>query len=289
MPMQESMSVVIAAHNEAAVIGRCIDALLAGARPGELDIVVAANGCTDTTADIAAAWPGVRVVELAAPGKAAALNAGDRLATCYPRVYLDADIVLPVAQLRALRAALGGAVDSRVLAAAPRRHVDVHHSPLVVRAYYAISSRLPAFTGALFGRGVVMLSAAGRSRFDQFPAVQADDLFLDSLFAAAEKMQVDAVVSHVQAPRRTADLLRRLVRVRRANSRLRAASRQAGGAVRGPARWAWLKVAASQPWLAPAAACYAAITCAAAAAARLPQRSADHWGRDSSSRMWQCR
>jgi glycosyltransferase involved in cell wall biosynthesis len=284
------ISVVIAAHNEAAVLGRCLEALLAHACPGELDIVVAANGCTDATAEVAARRPGVRVIELPAPGKAAALNAGDQFAVGYPRVYLDADIVLPLSSLRAMRAALADAdaADGRVLAAAPRRYVDARRSPVVVRAYYAISSRLPAFTGALFGRGAIMLSAAGRARFGQFPNVLADDLFLDSLFAAQEKIQVDAVISRVLAPRSTADLMRRLVRVRRANSRLRARppGQRAGdcGQVRRPARWAWLRVAAARPWLLPAAACYAAISCAAALAASAPQRLPDHWGRDNSSR-----
>jgi glycosyltransferase involved in cell wall biosynthesis len=285
-------SVVIAAHNEAAVLGRCLDSLLAGAEPGEFEIVVVANGCSDATAEVAAARPGVRVVDMPAPGKIAALNAGDALASGFPRVYLDADIVLPTDGLRALRDAL--APDTGVLAAAPRREVDVSRSPAPVRAYYAISSRLPAFSGALFGRGTVALSAAGRAAFDQFPDVVADDLFLDSLFTAGQKVQVDSVSALVAAPRSTRDLLRRLVRVRRGNASLRAAlaaegGRRAGGPggpqVRRSARSSWLRdVALAEPRLLPAAACYAAITVTAAVAARLPARSASAWGRDESSR-----
>jgi glycosyltransferase involved in cell wall biosynthesis len=291
-------SVVIAAHNEAAVIGRCLDALQAGAEPGEFDIVVAANGCTDATAQVAAAHSGVRVLDLPAPGKVAALNAGDEIAAGYPRVYLDADIVLTAASLRALRDALAEADEAGtgVLAVAPRRQIDATHSALPVRGYYAISSRLPAFTGALFGRGVVAISAAGRARFGQFPDVVADDLFLDSLFAAGEKAQVESVSSRVVAPRTTGDLLRRLIRVRRGNASLRAAAASQPGTgqpsplpgdlqVRSSARGSWLRdVVLPNPALIPAAACYAAITITAAVAARLPQRSAGHWGRDESSR-----
>src|SRR6185312_1201240 len=54
------ISVVIAAHNEARVIGGCLDALLADAGPDDLDIVVVANGCTDDTAAVAARRPEVR-------------------------------------------------------------------------------------------------------------------------------------------------------------------------------------------------------------------------------------
>ena len=48
-------SIVIAAYNEAGVIGRCLDALLSGADPGEFDVTVVANGCTDATEQVAAA------------------------------------------------------------------------------------------------------------------------------------------------------------------------------------------------------------------------------------------
>ena len=100
------LGVVIAAHNEEAVIGRCLRRLLAGAEPGEFDVVVVANGCTDRTAEVARDFPGVRVIELDQAGKAAALNAGDRASEVFPRLYLDADVLLGTADARALRAAL---------------------------------------------------------------------------------------------------------------------------------------------------------------------------------------
>ena len=46
-------SVVIAAHNEEAVIGRTLDALLASAAGHSLEVVVSANGCTDQTVAVA--------------------------------------------------------------------------------------------------------------------------------------------------------------------------------------------------------------------------------------------
>jgi len=283
-------SIVIAARNEAAVVGRCLDAVLAGAGPGEFDVTVVANGCTDATAQVAAARPGVRVLELAGGGKVAALNAGDAVAVGFPRVYLDADIVIPAAGVRALGDALavaGEGPGAGVLAVTARRVVDVSRSPLLVRSYYAVNSRLPVFQDALFGRGVVALSAEGRGRFDRFPDVVADDLFLDSLFTAAEKREVGSVSARVAAPRRTRDLLRRLVRVRRGNASLRAALAASGsyGTGRGPAWSSWLRdVALRDPALIPAAACYAAITVTACVLARLPQRPGA-WGRDDSSRQ----
>jgi glycosyltransferase involved in cell wall biosynthesis len=277
-------SVVIAAHNEAAVIGRCLDALLGEAASGEFDVTVAANGCTDDTATVAAARSGVRVVDLATAGKVAALNAGDAVAVGFPRVYLDADIVLTTAALRSLTGALGGTV----LAATVGRQLDLTGRPLLVRAYFAVHGRLPVFRNGLFGRGVVALSEAGRARFDRFPELVADDLFLDSLFTQAEKQHVTSYAALVATPRRTGDLIRRLVRVRGGNAAMRAASAngQVAAPVRSAARLSWLRdVVLPRPWLAPAAVCYVAITVVAARAARRAGDGGAAWGRDESSRQ----
>jgi glycosyltransferase involved in cell wall biosynthesis len=277
------VSVVIAAHNEAAVIGRCLDALLSDGT-NDLDVTVVANGCTDDTAAVARSR-GVRVIDLPQPGKAAALNAGDAAAVGFPRLYLDADIPLSGAAVRRLAAALerpSGPLEapSGPLAVMPCRRLDLSGRPLLVRAYYAIHGRLPVFRNALFGRGAIMLSAAGRARFGQFPDVIADDLFLDSLFAPAEKQEVPQVESVVATPLRTRDLVRRLTRVRAGNAALRA-----GPGVRPASRLSWLRdVVLPRPWLAPAAVCYVAITVTAALLARR-RSSATTWGRDESSRL----
>ncbi|MFD0821455.1 glycosyltransferase family 2 protein, partial [Micromonospora zhanjiangensis] len=109
-------SVVIPAHNEAALLGRCLARLLADATPGEFEVIVAANGCTDDTALVARTVPGVDVVEIPVASKAAALNAADEVAAAFPRIYLDADVELTTAGARALAAAL---TDTRPTATGP--------------------------------------------------------------------------------------------------------------------------------------------------------------------------
>ena len=291
-------SIVIAAHNEAGVIGRCLDTLLTEAAPGEFDVTVVANGCTDDTAQVAAARVGVRVLDLATAGKVGALNAGDEVALGYPRIYLDADIVVTTSGIRALCEALddsGIGPGTRILATTGRREVDTRGSSLPVRAYFAINSRLPVFRHALFGRGVFALSAEGRRRFGRFPDVVADDLFVDSLFASSEKREVASVSAGVTAPRSTRDLVRRLIRVRRGNASVRAAlpvdaSHHGAAALQGAgrrrARMSWLsEVVLPHPTLIPAAVCYVAITVTAAILARLKQRPGTAArGRDDSSR-----
>jgi glycosyltransferase involved in cell wall biosynthesis len=274
------VSVVIAAHNEGRVLGRCLDALLAGGGPG-LDVTVVANGCTDDTAAVARARDGVRVIELAEASKPAALNAGDAAAVGFPRVYLDADIPLSGAAVRTLAAALpdgGPAAGGPALAAVPRRQPVLAGRPLLVRAYYAVHNRLPAIATGLFGRGVIVVSEAGRARFDRFPDLTGDDLFLDSLFTMDERVVVEAVAAPVGTPLRTRDLVRRLTRVRSGNAAMRAT----GGGTRKAARLSWLTdVVLPRPWLAPAGLCYAGLNLAAALLAR---RRAETWHRDESSR-----
>jgi glycosyltransferase involved in cell wall biosynthesis len=277
-------SVIIAAHNEAKVIGRCLDAVLRSAPVGTLEVIVAANGCTDDTAAVAAGRPGVRVLDLPVAGKTAALNAAEALASVFPRVYLDADVVLAGSGIRGLVEALESH-EVAALAVSPRRVLEVTGRPLVVRGWCAVNQRLPVFTDALFGRGAVALSERGRSRFDVFPDVVADDLFLDSLFRPDERRQVDAVVSLVGAPYRTSALVNRLVRVRRGNARLRAeaAAGTAPVGVREADGMSWLyDVVLPRPWLLPAGACYAAVTLAAAVKAR--QQPGPAWERDESTR-----
>ncbi|MGI5178510.1 glycosyltransferase [Dactylosporangium sp. CA-152071] len=265
------ISVVIAAHNEAAVIGRCLDGLIAP----DIDITVVANGCSDDTAAVAASRPGVRVIDRPTPGKSGALNAGDAVAVGFPRVYLDADIPLTAADVRSLAAFL--AATPGLLAATAHRTLDTRRRPLLVKAHSAINGRLPAYRDALYGRGVIVLSAEGRARFDTFPEVVADDLFLDGLFGPGEKAETPAVVAVVETPRRTSDLVKRLARVRAGNAALRAA-----GAARPAARSSWLRdVVLPRPWLLPAAVGYVALTVAASRAAR---RRDVGWGHDTSTR-----
>ncbi|MFC6705700.1 glycosyltransferase [Flexivirga alba] len=264
-------TVLIAAHNEEAVIGGTLDGLLTGGSAESLEVIVAANGCTDGTVTVARRRS-VEVVEVAAAGKAAALNAAERRATGYPRVYLDADIQLDKAAIERLSESLRPAPgdSGRPLVAVPARTVDVSASSRWVRMYYRVHALHPSYATGLFGRGAVAVSEAGRARFAEFPEVIADDLFLDSLFDETEARHLDDVVSVVVAVRSTRSLVRRLARVRRGNAQLRAAD--SAGVVRQAVGVRWLTAAVrADPALALATAVYVAVTVVAEARAR--------WGR----------
>lgn len=274
-------SVVIAAHNEGAVLAETLRALRV-ASAQELEVVVVPNGCTDETPNIARAQ-GAHVVTIAEPGKANALNVGDRAATRFPRIYLDADIVIPAGGVDCIVSAL----ESGALAAVPRRTVALEGRPLLVRAYFTISERLPVFRDALFGRGLIALSAAGRARFTEFPMIVADDLFLDSLFDQSERALVPEVLVIIQAPFTTSALLRRLIRVRRGNAAIRTAARTGtlGSTIRPAARWSWLQdVVLKDLRLAPAGVVYVTLSLLAAIMAKHGSQRSLSWGRDDSTR-----
>jgi GT2 family glycosyltransferase len=211
-------NVIIAAFNEEAVIGRTLTALgdlgVAGVRT-----IVACNGCTDATAEIARRFAGVTVVEITQASKALALRAGDALAGPGPRIYLDADVVMTRrAALDTLAVLRSGAV----LAARPPVHFDSSGASWPMRRWYAVRAELPSIAGKLWGAGTYALSESGRGRFAAFPDLVSDDAFIDTLFAADETAIVQTDPVHVRTPRTTADLLKIMRRSYRTQSEVSA-------------------------------------------------------------------
>lgn len=219
-------SIVIPAHNEGRVIGRLLDALLAeapaapsSAAASGLDIVVVCNGCTDDTAAVAGArGPRVRVVEIPTPSKHKALRVGDEHAQGFPRLYVDADVVVTGADVRALAGALTAGPE--LLAAAPGRDIPLTGCAWPVRAYYQVWQRLPAVREGLFGRGVIAVSEAGHARIAALPPLMADDLAASLAFAPGERRVVETARVAVHPPRTWADLIRRRVRAATSSAEL---------------------------------------------------------------------
>lgn len=215
-----TVSVVIPAHDEARVIESCL-AFVRDLQPGEAEVVVVANGCTDDTARRARQVAGTRVVELAAGGKPGALNAGDDAATVFPRIYLDADIVLSASTVRRLRDALSG---PEPLVAAPTVSFAVQGRPWAVRAFYRAYEQLPYVSEGLVGLGCYALSRAGRARFERFPDLTADDLYVQRSFGPAQRRTLADATFEVATPRSLAALLAVRTRTVYGNTELAAAA-----------------------------------------------------------------
>ncbi|WP_214103463.1 glycosyltransferase family 2 protein [Acrocarpospora catenulata] len=214
--MSPIAGVVVPAHNEEAVLGRTLARLLAEAAPGELDVVVVANACRDTTAKVAAE-AGVRVIETPVPGKAHALRLGDDACQVFPRVYLDADVELSTASVRALAAALA---EPGVLAAAPAPVWELGATGWLARRVHRVHDQLIGPRRALAGVGVYALSEAGHARIFPMPDVIADDELVHRSFTPAERRVVAQARSVIRPARTVRAHLNRRVRVRQGNRQL---------------------------------------------------------------------
>jgi glycosyltransferase involved in cell wall biosynthesis len=179
------LSVIIPAHNEEAVIGRCLRTLTAGSAADDLDIVVVANGCTDSTVEIVARYPGVRLIEASVASKPAALNAGDAAARHFPRAFVDADIEVEPRALLAVAEALG---DTGAFVGAPAMRIDFTGCSWAVKAYYRLWLRLAWSTEAPVGTGVYVLSREGHARLGRFPDIISDDQHVHDLFRRDERV-----------------------------------------------------------------------------------------------------
>lgn len=203
-------SIVIPAYDEAAVIERCLDSLFDGLGNEQLDVVVVCNGCKDdTAARVRGCGHPVRVLEVPTASKAAALRLGDETARYFPRLYIDADVVVSGSSARTVLERL----QTDAVAARPPLSYDTAKASALVRAYYRARSRMPSLNCSLWGAGVYGLSEQARQRFDAFPDVVADDVWVDHQFARDEIVIVDCEPSIISTPRRTVDLIRTLRRV----------------------------------------------------------------------------
>lgn len=278
----DAVSIVIPAHNEQRVLPRLLSRLVDGARPGEFDIVVVANGCTDDTADVARSVPGVQVIETPVAAKGHALTLGDHAVSTFPRLYVDADIELGAADVRSLADAVRS---PGILAAGPVREFPMAGVSVGVRWYYDIWRRLPGVADELFGRGVIAVAAEGHARLAGWADVMSDDLLTAMSFEPAEITVVPAATSVIRPPRTYRDLLRRRTRAITGNVMLAASSHapRRRPPRTGPADVA--RLVRGSPALAPKAVVFVITALIARVRARRAVRRADtRWLRDESSR-----
>lgn len=208
-------AVIIPANNEERYLGACLAALMAqDEAAGRLQVIVAANACTDRTEEIvqslvphaeARGWDLI-CDSHPRPGKAEALNRADRLVRAPNCIYLDADIVCDPDMFGKLRAALARTEPTYAtgrLVVAPAR-------TWVTRAYGRLWSTLPFVTGGATGAGLFAVNAEARRRWGVFPPIIADDTFVRLSFAPSERVEVTSSYTWPMV-----EGLRNLIRVRR--------------------------------------------------------------------------
>ncbi len=192
-----TISVILPANNEAALIGGCLEALLASEGPEgwSVEIVVVANGCRDATAEAARGYAAqaeargwrLIVLDLTEGGKPGALNAGDAAATGGLRVYLDADVTVTKGLLAQLVEVLD--IDQpRYVSGA----VDIAAEGAVSQAYARTWRQVPFMRDVVPGCGLFAVNAAGRARWGVFPAIISDDIYVRLQFSPQERKRVGA-------------------------------------------------------------------------------------------------
>ena len=101
--MRLTLSVIVCAHNEERFLAPCLHSLLAQTRAPD-EIIVVNNASADRTHAVAAAIPGVRVVDEPRKGLVVARERGRREARGQILVFLDADCRAPLHWLERIAA-----------------------------------------------------------------------------------------------------------------------------------------------------------------------------------------
>jgi len=276
---------VIPAHNEGKVLGRCLRSITKDAKPGEIEIVVVCNGCSDRTSWIARSFgPPVKVVETNIGNKCHALNCADAEITSFPRFYVDADVVLSMSSIRKVAKAMK---NKKIMAAAPRSEMDLNGCSWPVRAYYRIWKRLPYFQIGLIGGGVYVLSEAGRKVIGQFPDLLGEDEYVRLRYRSENRCVVKDAWFSSKPPRTLGSFIK--IRARHQRGRCQLMNRY-------PELWVshrhnnprHLPKIMLKPTLWPSLVIYVIISCLTRSLGWIQYhfyKNPMHWDRDHSSRL----
>ena len=226
MPNNASFTVIIPAHQEEAVISRCLEAVHRGAPTDHrMEVIVAANGCTDRTiARAHEAAPHAKILDLREGSKTGALNAANREASHYPRIYLDADVECDYRSLEALAETLE---EPGVMTAAPAIRMDTSSCDFWIRAYYRVWLRQPYAVAGKGGAGCYGLSEQALKQVQEFPPVTGDDIWIHTRFPDEQKRFVASdkagrpVISVVHPPRTATEQIRVAARRHNGNGEIR--------------------------------------------------------------------
>jgi len=179
-------SVVVPVYNEEAVLTKTAHALKRATILHDVEIAYVLNGTNDKSAQVIASVFGdsAAILKLEIASKTEALNAGDDHCSQFPRFYLDADICIDENALATLEAELSK--PSLELIAAPILP-NSEGGTWAAKEVARIWGALPYLHDAAF-QCCIGVSEAGRARWDRWPKIIADDLFISSQIPEQAKL-----------------------------------------------------------------------------------------------------
>ena len=279
-------SIIIPAHNEAAVIEATLRSILNNKLDRPMQIIVVANGCTDDTAARARSFAEktaspIEVIDTPTGNKIHALNLGDKAAKYFPRAYLDGDTQLSDNALQKVADTL----DQPTCHVAAPTAVRIYktRNPFL-RGYYQLWGSLPYIRNAIQGSGFYAIDETLRSRFGEFPSITNDDKFIRDLSTPEERKVIEGCHTYIQMPATFSDLIK--VKTRWSYGAMELAATRPDLLKNDHKRQGLLGHILPRPWLWPHVPTFLFVSYLAGRAAKkkLAQKSPAKWERDNSTR-----
>jgi len=223
-----SLSVVVPAYNESAVIEHTLSHLLSDRQLVDAEILVICNGCSDDTASLVSSFKCshidilserrliIEVVETDIASKTNAINIGIERASGESIILLDADIYVSGATLMSLRQNL---VDSGKDLLSPSVSFDYQYASFWVREYYKVAST-SSYNRRYRFSNVIAMSKIGTECLGKLPNVIADDEYLRRQFKKEQASICEQLNFGFACPTNARDLLSILTRIQRGNYQL---------------------------------------------------------------------
>lgn len=200
-------TIIIPAYNERDVIERTLLPIYPGIDSGEFSIVLAVNGTSDdTVAFVKQSFPNVICLDIKKGCKTNAINEAERCDVGFPRLYMDADVVVTLDGVRAMIKALEKS--KAPLLVAPKAKMDVSHASFWVKVFYEAWFKTKFYTEQGFGGGIYGLNQAAREKFNLFPKVIADDGFIREVVNPNQQSVIESCISTVSAPSNLLNLIK---------------------------------------------------------------------------------
>lgn len=223
-----SLSVVVPAYNESAVIEHTLSYLLADGRLVSTEVLVICNGCSDDTASLVSAFTQsnidlltdrkltIEVVETEVASKTNAINIGIERASGEYIILLDADIHVSGATLISLMQNL---IETGKDLLSPSVSFDYEYASFWVREYYKVAST-SSYNKRYRFSNVIAMSKVGVKCLGPLPEVIADDEYLRRQFKQEQVSICEELNFCFACPTNARDLLSILTRIQRGNYQL---------------------------------------------------------------------